>query len=311
MGRVHLAIWVVLLSIAASAAAGDVWINCAPGYDIFLDGEHAGVSERAEFGKNLRGITSGDHTVRLEEEGLTLAEFSVDVGGSEIQVVVGALAPKLPEVSPGGSEIRPGEKPVGTITITSDPSECNVKYAGEHIPKIKPIMTFPMVPVGGHTLWFESSGTVLKETVPVQEAQSAKVMVDFHNRRIVITDDTEDVDVDESEAETETTRGAPECIEYWIEVLRSQDREVVDAYQKILEDLGFYREHQKVITIEDDGAAPVYKLRVGPIERKKKAKWAAGLIKNAGLSNVWILPDECQPPSERPKREFRPMTAGG
>ncbi len=311
MGRVHLAIWVTLLSVAVSASAGDVWINCEPGFEIFLDGEHAGVSDRAEFGKILRGIKSGDHTVRLEEEGLTLAEFSVDVGGAGIQVVVGTLTPKLPEVSFEGSEIPPGEKPVGTITITSDPSECNVKYAGEYIPKIKPIMTFPMVPVGGHRLWFESSGIVLKETVPVQEAQSAKVMVDFHNRRIVITDDTADVDVDESEADTETTRGAPECIEYWIEVLRSEDREMVDAYQKNLEDLGFYREHQKVITIEDDGAAPVYKLRVGPIERMKKAKWAAGLIKNAGFSNVWILPDECQPPSERPKRKFRPKTSGG
>jgi hypothetical protein len=148
---------------------------------------------------------------------------------------------------------------------------------------------------------------VLKETVRVQAAQRAKVMVDFPNQRIVITGDTTDVEGGESVAETDTPRTAPECIEYWIEVLRSDNREEVDTYQRTLEELGFYREHQKVITIEDDGVAPIHKLRVGPIDRMNKAKWAAGLIRNAGLSNVWILPEECQPPSERPKREFRPI----
>jgi hypothetical protein len=278
---------VALFGVATSVVAGDVWITCEAGLDIYLDGQLAGVS--------------------IEKEGLALAEFSVDVGYAANQVVVGALSPKVSDVALGGSEIPPEKKPVGTITITSDPKECTVKIAGDHIPKIKPIMTFPMIPVGEHTLWFESSGTVLKETVRVQEAQPAKVMVDFRNQRIVITGDTTDVEGGDSVAETQTPRAAPECIEFWIEVLRSDNREEVDAYQRTLQELGFYRENQKVITIEDEGAAPIHKLRVGPIERMNKAKWAAGLIRNAGLSNVWILPEECQPRAERPKREFRPI----
>jgi len=306
MQRVHLISIAVCFGIAASAAAGDLWINCAPGFDIFLDGESVGVSEPDQNGMLLRGIESGDHTIRIEKNGIALAEFSVNIGFAPNQVEVGELSAKMTEEPPDASLEGTEKKLVGTVEITSDPRECNVKFAGRRIQKKHPIMTIPGIPVGEHKFWFESSGTVLSETVVVQAAQPTRVRVDFRNKRVAITGDDSDVEGGDSVAETEIPRAAPECVEYWIEVLRTNDFEEIEPYQQLLKDLGFSRENQKVITIEDDEAPPIYKLRVGPIPRSKKAKWAAGLIRNAGIKSVWVLPEECLSPSERPKREFRP-----
>ncbi len=305
MQKGHLILLVVFLGVAASVAAGDVWINCEAGFDIFLDGESAGVSEADESGKHLRGIESGHHTIRIEEGGIALAEFSVNVGFAPNQVEVGELAAGMTEALPGTSQEAAETMLVGTIEITSDPGECNVKIGRRRIQKKHPIMTMPGIPVGEHKLWFESSGTVLKETVRVQTDQPARVMVDFRNQRVVITGATPAVPEGDSTVEEEP-RTEPECIEYWIEVLRTDYREEIEPYQQSLKELGFPRENQKIITIDNDGGVPTYKLRVGPIERAKKAKWAAGLIRNAGIPTVWVLPEACLPPSERPKREFRP-----
>jgi len=306
MQRVHLISIVVCLGIAASAAAGDVWINCAPGFDIFLDGESVGVSETSESGKNLRGIESGAHTIRIEKDGVALAEFSVNVGFAPNQVEYSGLSAEMNEEFPGTSQGEAEERVVGTIEITSDPRECNVKIGGRRIMKKHVILTIPDLPVGAHKIWFESSGTVLSEKVVVQAAQPAKVIVDFNNQRVAIAGNEADVEGGGSVSETENPRAEPECIEYWIEVLRTNDPEAIEPYQQMLKELGFPSEQQKVITVDDGSADPDIKLRVGPVSRSKKARWAAGLIRNAGIPTVWVVPEECLPPTERPKREFRP-----
>jgi len=305
MRRVHWISLVLCLGLAAPALAGEVWINCEAGLDIYLDGELVGVSAKEEFGKRLPAVGSGEHIIRIEKGGIVLGEFPIAVAYAANQVVIGELSSGISGTASEDPENAPKKKPVGTITITSDPRECNVKIGSQRIPKIKPIMTLPNIPVGEHKLWFESSGTVLKEMVRVQVDQPVEIMADFRNQRVVIIGATPDVPGGESEVEEEP-RAEPECIEYWIEVLRTDNPEKIEAYQKNLGDLGFPREQHKIITINDDGAAPTYKLRVGPIERAKKAKWAAGLIRNAGIPTVWVLPEECQPHAEKRRHELRP-----
>jgi len=38
----------------------------------------------------------------------------------------------------------------------------------------------------------------------------------------------------------------------------------------------------------------MYKLRVGPITRRNKAKHVAARLKLNGFKSSWIVPDECQ-----------------
>jgi len=307
MKRVSLISLVMCIGVAASAAAGDLWINCEAGFDIFLDGELVGVSEKSEFGKRLPAVSTGEHIIRIEKDGFVLREFSVDVAYAANQIVVGELSSGISGTASEDPENAPKKKPVGTITITSDPRECNVKIGKQRIPKIKPIMTFPNIPIGEHKMWFESSGTVLSETVRVQVDQPVKIMADFRNQRVVIAGGIPDVPGGVPAVEEEgDSQAEPECIEYWIEVLRTNDFEEIEPYQQSLKELGFPREHQKVLTIDDDGMDPIYKLRVGPVERAKKAKWAAGLIRNAGIPTVWVLPEECQPRASKKRHEFRP-----
>jgi len=310
MQRTHVVLLVALLGVAASVVAGEVWINCEAGLDIYLDGELVGVSAKEEFGKLLPAVGSGEHIIRIEKGGIVLGEFPIAVAYAANQVVIGELSSGISGTASEDPENAPKKKPVGTITITSDPRECNVKIGSQRIPKIQPIMTLLNIPVGEHKLWFESSGMVLKEMVRVQVDQPVGIMADFRNQRVVVTGGTPDppgmVPAVEEEAEEEGTPAETGCIEYWIEVLRTDNPEKIEAYQKNLGDLCFPREQHKIITINDDGAAPTYKLRVGPIERAKKAKWAAGLIRNAGIPTVWVLPEECQPHAEKRRHELRP-----
>ena len=302
-------IWMVIcLGLAASVAAGDVWIDCEPGLDIFLDGESVGVSGPNEQGMQLRGIESGDHTFRIEKDGFSPVEFSVNVGFAANQVEVGELSTEITKEPFDASQEAAEKQLVGTIIITSDPTECNVKFADRRNQKIHPIMTIPDIPVGEHKFWFESSGIVLSETVLVQAAQTAKVRVDFRNQRVAVGASVSDQSGSESAGEKESSIAEPECIEYWVQVMRTSSFEEIEAVSSVLEDLGFPDYHQKIITLEDDGTLPVYKIRVGPLPRKGEAKYPAHLIKQAGFQGVWIVPEECQSdPVPTPKREFRPI----
>jgi len=294
MQRGQLFWFVVFLGIAASAVAGDVWINCAPGFDIFLDGESVGVSEADASGKDLRGIEPGAHTIRIEKNGIAMAEFSVMVGFDPNQVEVGELAASMSEEAPAASQEAVDKMLVGTLEITSDPGECNVKIGRRRFLKKHPIMTIPGIPVGEHKMWFESSGMVLSEKVVVQAIQPARIFVDFQNQRVAITGDDPEVEGGDSVAETQSPGAEPECIEYWVQVLRTGHAEIIEPSRSALEDQGFPPYHQRLIIIEDDGAIPVYKLRVGPISRENKAKHVAGLLRHGGFRTAWVVPEECQ-----------------
>ena len=294
MQRGQLFLFVVFLGIAASVAAGDVWINCAPGFDIFLDGESVGVSEADENGIHLRGIESGVHAIRIDKDGFALTEFSFNVGFAPIQVEVGELAASMSEEATAASQEAVDKMLVGTIEITSDPKECNVKIGRRRIPKKHPVLTIPGMAVGEYKLFFENSGTVLSEKVVVQAAQPTKITVDFHNQQVAITGDDPEVEGGDSVAETQSLGAEPECIEYWVQVLRTGHAEIIEPSRSALEDQGFPPYHQRLIIIEDDGAIPVYKLRVGPISRENKAKQVAGLLRHGGFTTAWVVPEECQ-----------------
>ena len=88
--------------------------------------------------------------------------------------------------------------------------------------------------------------------------------------------------------------------------MRSSSLEGLEPVQDVLEKMGFPSHDQKVTTIEDDGVLPLYKLYVGPVEHKEKAKWVQGLIRNAGFKSAFVVPEKCVP-RERQKREFKPV----
>jgi hypothetical protein len=294
MKRVHLFSLAVCLGMTASAVAGDLWINCAPRSEIFVDGESVGVCESAEAGLRLPGIEAGEHTVRVEADGFMPAEVVLSLGPASTQVVIPDLVPVAegdPPESEGGSEPAPLS---GTVEVTSNPRKCTVEFAGRKIDKNQPIMIFLGIPAGEYDFHVDSSGNALTSVVTVQAGQTVKAMVDFSNERVAISAVESGGGELESTTGEEVPRGQAECIEWWIQVLRTDDLETIKAASSALKEMGFPGYHQKFIHGEDDGAIPVYKLRVGPIPRENQARHIIGRIRMAGFKSAWLVPAECE-----------------
>ena len=284
--------------MAASAAAGDLWVNCEPGSEIFLDGESVGVCESAGADLRIPGIEAGEHTMRVEANGVLPAEFTLSLGPTSAQVVIPELASMVEGDLPASDEGLESAPLAGTVEFTSNPRNCEVRFAGRTIDKKQPIVVFLGIPAGEYDLHAASADNVLKSAVTVPAGQSVKAMADFSSQRVAVSA-VESVGGElESTTEDEVPREEPECIEYWIQVLRTSDPEAIQPVRDGLKEMGFPEYHQKLITVEDEGTLPLYKLRVGPITRHNQAKHFAGLIRHRGFTTAWVVPDKCRSSSQ-------------
>ena len=292
----HLISLVACLGIAISATAGDLRVTCAPGLNIFLDGEFVGVSIPKYDGKYLTGLSDGKHTIMVKKIGFTTKEISVIVGASPIQVVVGELLPNnvSNQPQPETTSRDVVGRPVGTIEVTSDPQICTVGIVGQEIVKQEPIMTIPGIPVGDYDIRFEISGVVLNTNVVVRADEISRIRADFPTNRVENTVDDSGDGESVSPSQKDGSQPKSGCIEYWVEVVRTSNPEVIEPIRSSLKEAGFPLYHQKLITIEDDGVLPLYKLRIGPINHKKDAKRITTQMKNGGYTAAWLVPVECQ-----------------
>ena len=290
----HVISLVMWVGIAAVATAGDVRVTCSPGLNIFLDGEFVGVSIPKHDGKYLTGLSDGEHTIMVKKAGFSPKEFSVIVGSSTQQVVVGELVPSSTTHQPETTNNDEVGRPLGTIEVTSTPQRCTVEIAGQEIVKQEAIMTIPGIPVGDYDVRFESSGAVLSTKVVVKEDRTSRIEADILNNRVKTFAD----DSDDGERGSRSKKGGSQakstCIEYWVEVVRTSNPEIIEPARSNLKEQGFPLYHQKLITIADDGVLPLYKLRVGPINHKKDAKRIASQLRNVGYAAAWVIPEECQ-----------------
>jgi len=301
MKRIHLVSLVLCLSIAVTATASDLWVICATGLEIVLDGKPVGLCDAPETGMLVSGIEAGEHTIQVRREGFASAVFPFTAGPASAQILV-------PEVTgdPSGTAEGGAVQRLGTVQVTSNPRTCMVGSGGRAIEKQQPIMTFVGVPFGKHNLQFESEGEILVADVNVRTHEPIQVRVDFSSEQVVIVGGSIDRAGSESAADGEGAEVEPECIEYWVQVTRSSSMEEIEPVQEFLKEMGFPPYHQRIELIEDDGVLPLYKLYVGPIERIEKAKWAKGLVRNAGFKAAFVVPEKCVP-RERRKRGYRPV----
>ena len=97
MTRFHAMVLVACFCVAGTATAGDLWINCSTGSEVFLNGESVGVAESDDTGIRIPGLSPGEHTVSISKNGVTSAESSLTLGYAPTQVVViGASASAWP-----------------------------------------------------------------------------------------------------------------------------------------------------------------------------------------------------------------------
>jgi cell division septation protein DedD len=81
----------------------------------------------------------------------------------------------------------------------------------------------------------------------------------------------------------------PLVTDFFVQVLASSKLSAVDEARAKLEALGFPRDHQRVITVENPGSAALYKLRIGPFPERSSADRVSQRMSAAGFPDSWVV----------------------
>ncbi len=277
---------VLCFGFAVSAMAGDVRIVCSPGLDVFVDDDFVGVSTAPEDGKYLDGLSDGYHVIKIEKDGFLPRWFGAYVGRKTYEIELDALTPT--------SEASTVTKETGAIEIASNLENATVKLEDHKAPMEGPAMRFSNVSVGLHDIWFERYGIVLHEKVVVQANETTVVIANFIDNRVEVPNPEPDDDEAPVPTEVAETKKKSDCYHYWIQVVQTSDAEKIKTYQEQLEEKEIPTYHQRVLTVEDDGVIPLYKLRIGPMADRATVKLMTRKVFQAGFQNSWVVREECQ-----------------
>ena len=81
----------------------------------------------------------------------------------------------------------------------------------------------------------------------------------------------------------------PATTDFFVQVLASSRSASVESARTKLEGLGFPRENQHLITVEDAGSPTLYKLRLGPFPDRGSADRVAQRMSAAGFPDAWVV----------------------
>ena len=77
--------------------------------------------------------------------------------------------------------------------------------------------------------------------------------------------------------------------DFFVQVLASSKLPTVDEARTKLEALGFRRDHQHLITIQNPGSPALYKLRIGPFIDRASAERVSQRMSAAGFPDSWVV----------------------
>ncbi len=77
--------------------------------------------------------------------------------------------------------------------------------------------------------------------------------------------------------------------DFFVQVLASSKLPTVEEARTKLEGLGFPRDHQHLITVQNPGSAALYKLRVGPFIDRASAERVSQRMSAAGFPDSWVV----------------------
>jgi cell division septation protein DedD len=81
----------------------------------------------------------------------------------------------------------------------------------------------------------------------------------------------------------------PASTDFFVQVLASSRSQSVESARSKLEGLGFPRDHQHLITVQDPGSPTLYKLRLGPFPDRASADRVAQRMSAAGFPDAWVV----------------------
>jgi cell division septation protein DedD len=90
-------------------------------------------------------------------------------------------------------------------------------------------------------------------------------------------------------ATTPPPTATPASTDFFVQVLASSRNASVESARSRLEGLGFPRDHQHLITVQDPGSPTLYKLRLGPFPDRASADRVAQRMSAAGFPDAWVV----------------------
>ena len=93
----------------------------------------------------------------------------------------------------------------------------------------------------------------------------------------------------EPTATTPAPTATPAITDFFVQVLASSRSTSVEAARTKLEGLGFPRDNQHLITVQDAGSPTLYKLRLGPFPDRGSADRVAQRMSAAGFPDAWVV----------------------
>jgi len=88
---------------------------------------------------------------------------------------------------------------------------------------------------------------------------------------------------------TPAPTATPATTDFFVQVLASSRSTSVEAARTKLEGLGFPRDNQHLITVQDAGSPTLYKLRLGPFPDRSSADRVAQRMSAAGFPDAWVV----------------------
>jgi cell division septation protein DedD len=93
----------------------------------------------------------------------------------------------------------------------------------------------------------------------------------------------------EPTATTPPSKATPASKDFFVQVLASSRSASVESARTKLEGLGFPRENQHLITVQDAGSPILYKIRLGPFPDRGSADRVAQRMSAAGFPDAWVV----------------------
>lgn len=178
--------------------AGHIQVRCEPGVEIFLNGEHAGVTTADAEGLVISHVEAGPHSIRAVMDGFHSQDIAVPVHANEVVTIdVDAFAPRITVKEYGTILETRLERQVGSIVIQSVPVNCRVSIPklGFSKEKLYDVMTMSEVAAGEYVIEFSALGQKLQARVALEANRVMEVTVDFLEEtvRVAPRDHTPDV----------------------------------------------------------------------------------------------------------------------
>ncbi len=81
----------------------------------------------------------------------------------------------------------------------------------------------------------------------------------------------------------------PTVKDFFVQVLASSKQATIEEARTKLVSLGFPRDHQHLITVQNPGSAALYKLRIGPFLDRPSADRVSQRMSAAGFPDSWVV----------------------